>query len=71
VISRTFERLVARSGRPRIRFHDVRHAHASLLLKAGVPIKVVSERLGQPLRASPSTCSGGYCPACTWTPLPG
>jgi integrase len=46
VISRTFERLVARSGLPRIRFHDVRHTHASLLLKAGVPIKVVSERLG-------------------------
>ena len=46
VISRTFERLVARSGLPRIRFHDLRHTHASLLLKAGVPIKVVSERLG-------------------------
>jgi integrase len=29
-----------------IRFHDVRHTHASLLLKAGVPVKVVSERLG-------------------------
>lgn len=35
-----------RSGLPRIRFHDVRHTHASLLLKAGVPIKVVSECLG-------------------------
>lgn len=46
VISRTFERLVARSDIARIRFHDVRHTHASLLLKAGVPIKVVSERLG-------------------------
>ena len=27
-------------------FHDLRHTHATLLLKAGVPIKVVSERLG-------------------------
>lgn len=34
------------SGRPRIRLHDLRHTHATLLLKAGVPIKVVSERLG-------------------------
>ena len=34
------------SGLPRIRFHDLRHTHATLLLKAGVPIKVVSERLG-------------------------
>jgi integrase len=29
-----------------VRFHDLRHTHATLLLKAGVPIKVVSERLG-------------------------
>ena len=35
-----------RSGLPRIRLHDPRHTHATLLLKAGVPIKVVSERLG-------------------------
>ena len=31
---------------PYIRFHDLRHTHASLLLKAGVHPKVVSERLG-------------------------
>jgi integrase len=31
---------------PRIRLHDLRHTHATLLLKAGVPVKVVSERLG-------------------------
>lgn len=46
VFSRTFDRLVTRSPLPRIRFHDIRHTHASLLLKAGVPMKVVSERLG-------------------------
>lgn len=26
--------------------HDLRHTHASLLLQAGVPVKVVRERLG-------------------------
>jgi integrase len=26
--------------------HGLRHTHATLLLKAGVPLKVVSERLG-------------------------
>jgi integrase len=31
---------------PPIRLHDLRHTHATLLLAAGVPIKVVSERLG-------------------------
>jgi integrase len=46
VLSDAFKRLVAKSGLPRIRLHDLRHTHATLLLKAGVPIKVVSERLG-------------------------
>jgi len=44
--SQTFERISARAGVPRIRFHDLRHTHATLLIKAGVPVKVVSERLG-------------------------
>ncbi len=46
LLSDAFKTLVERSGLPRIRFHDLRHTHATLLLKAGVPIKVVSERLG-------------------------
>lgn len=41
-----FNKLVLRAGVPRRRLHDLRHTHATLLLKAGVPIKVVSERLG-------------------------
>ena len=44
--SRTFDQYVARHDMPDIHLHDLRHTHASLLLKAGVPIKVVSERLG-------------------------
>lgn len=34
------------AGVRRIRFHDLRHTHGSLLIKEGVPVKVVSERLG-------------------------
>lgn len=34
------------SGLPRIRFHDLRHTHALLLVASGTPIKVVTERLG-------------------------
>ncbi|MDH5616566.1 MAG: tyrosine-type recombinase/integrase, partial [Acidimicrobiia bacterium] len=45
-ISQVFERISARAGVPKIRLHDIRHTHATLLIKAGVPVKVVSERLG-------------------------
>ena len=45
-ISQLFSRLVSRSCLPRIRFHDLRHTHASLLVAEGVNIKVVAERLG-------------------------
>lgn len=41
-----FDRQVRKLELPRIRLHDLRHTHASLLVAAGVPIKVVSERLG-------------------------
>ena len=41
-----FVRRIARAGVPPIRWHDLRHSHASHLLKAGVNIKVVSRRLG-------------------------
>ena len=45
-ISQTFNRIVKRAEVPRIRLHDLRHTHGTLLIKAGVPVKVVSERLG-------------------------
>ena len=45
-LSQLFARIVARSELPKIRFHDLRHTHASLLVAHGVPIKVVTERLG-------------------------
>lgn len=44
--SQAFERLVAKSDLPRIRLHDLRHTHATIALRAGVPVKVISERLG-------------------------
>ena len=42
----TFGRIVRNAEVPTIRFHDLRHTHGSLLIKDGVPVKVVSERLG-------------------------
>jgi integrase len=45
-IYQAFTRIVNNAGVRRIRFHDLRHTHGSLLIQAGVPVKVVSERLG-------------------------
>jgi integrase len=44
--SQVFDRHLAKSALPAIRLHDLRHTHASILLKQGIPLKVVSERLG-------------------------
>jgi integrase len=44
--AKVFERRVAKSDLPRIRFHDLRHSHAVHLIAAGQHVKVVSERLG-------------------------
>jgi hypothetical protein len=33
-------------GLPKIRLHDLRHSYASAALAAGIPAKVISERLG-------------------------
>jgi len=38
--------ILDRTGLGRLRFHDLRHAHASLLLQQGIHPKIVSERLG-------------------------
>lgn len=43
---RSFQPLLERAGLPKIRFHDLRHTAATLLLTQGVHVKVVSEMLG-------------------------
>jgi integrase len=45
--NRSFKRIKARSGVQKdLRFHDLRHTCATLLLSEGVNVKVVSEMLG-------------------------
>lgn len=46
VVSRGFRRLLKRHGLPDIRFHDLRHSCASLLLAKGFQLKEISEWLG-------------------------
>ena len=41
-----FKRTAVRAGFDDLRFHDLRHTHASLMLREGVNLKVMTERLG-------------------------
>jgi integrase len=43
---RSFKRYLAKAGLPPIRFHDLRHTAATLLLSRGINPKVVCEMLG-------------------------
>ncbi len=45
-VAARFKRLARAAGVPVIRWHDLRHSHATLALQAGVHPKVVSDRLG-------------------------
>lgn len=45
-LSQIFERIARRASVPGMRLHGLRHTHGTLLISAGVPVKVVSERLG-------------------------
>lgn len=70
VLGRTFDRIVSRTKLPSIRLHDVRHTHASLLLKAGVPVKVVNKRLGHATASFTLDVYSWVLPGRKWTPLP-
>lgn len=41
-----FNKMIKEANVPKIRFHDLRHTHATICLEAGMSIKEVQERLG-------------------------
>jgi integrase len=45
-LTHAWHRFLAGTGLPRLRFHDLRHSHATHMLAAGVHPKIASERLG-------------------------
>ena len=52
-----FKKVIAFANLPPIRFHDLRHTAASLMLNYGIPVIIVSKRLGH---AKPSTTLDVY-----------
>ena len=46
MLDRNFKRVLEAAGLPRIRFHDLRHSAATLMLAQGVSPKVLQEVLG-------------------------
>ena len=58
--SRTFSREAARVGLPAIGLHGLRHTHATMLLRDGVPVTAVAQRLGH---ANPSITLSVYAHA--------
>lgn len=45
-VAKVFDRRLARSGLPRIRFHDLRHTHVAHLIAAGEQPLLIAKRLG-------------------------
>ena len=45
-MTRAFKGILRRAGLAEVRFHDLRHTNATLLLALGIHPKIVQERLG-------------------------
>ena len=46
-VSKKFQKILAKHPElPKIRFHDLRHTNASIMLASGIDMKTMSERLG-------------------------
>lgn len=45
-LNRSCDRLQAQAGIPRIKLHEIRHTHGSLLREAGADIRLIADRLG-------------------------
>jgi integrase len=61
MLSRDFKKLATAAGLP-VRLHDLRHTHASQLIRTGAPAKVIQERLGHSSAAFTLTTYGHLLP---------
>lgn len=51
-VTKAFGKLLAEIKMPHIRFHDLRHTHATLLLKMRENPRIVAERLGDTVKTT-------------------
>jgi len=61
-LKRTWRRIVRDADVGQVRFHDLRHASATYLLKAGVPVTIVSQRLGHSRTSTTTDIYGHVMP---------
>ena len=45
-VSKAFSKIIKKAELPKVRLHDLRHTHATIMLKQGADPKTISERLG-------------------------
>ena len=63
LVKRSFKPLLKKAGLPEIRFHDLRHTSATLLLGRGVHAKLVQELLGHATIAMTLDTYSHYLPS--------
>ncbi len=63
-LTNAFKRFVNKNELGPLRFQDLRHTHATLLLRDGVYVKVVSERLGHASVAITLDTYADFCREC-------
>lgn len=61
-LHRSYKRLLKKAGLPDIRFHDLRHTAATLMLLNGIPLIIVSRRLGHSKSSVTLDIYGHYIP---------
>lgn len=62
-VTRRFQALLAGAGVGRLRFHDLRHAAATVMLAQGVELRVISETLGHSSLGMTADVYAGVVPA--------
>ena len=61
-LKRTWKRVIRNAGVGHVRFHDLRHASATYHLREGVPIQMVSQRLGHSRTSTTTDIYGHVLP---------